>query len=266
LIERPVQMSYASTDTPETYQPLPDVVEIERGAAKRSALVRKAAYVAPAGPIDDESVSPPVVSKIPPAGGSAAPASRSNTIEQRPAQNPTRSSVAPAPTPGETVAPGAAASSPPKPPAASRTQDQPASPSPAKKRANELTPGENTKEPALEPAPPLESVPTKRDSLRPRYLAQATRNVLLGRVESDGGEAREGVRVTVSSRTEPGLARGGVSNAFGRFAIRLDDGDWTVRVTMPSGRTYAVRQITVNGGRVIDEEEGRDVPNLVISY
>jgi hypothetical protein len=92
------------------------------------------------------------------------------------------------------------------------------------------------------------------------------RNVLLGRIESDAGEAREGVRVTVSSRTEPGLARAGESNAFGRFAIRLADGDWTVRVTMPSGRAYDVRQISVQNGRVVDQEEGRDIPNLVISY
>jgi hypothetical protein len=58
----------------------------------------------------------------------------------------------------------------------------------------------------------------------------------------------------------------GESNAFGRFAIRLPDGDWTVRVTMPSGRTYAVRQISVQDGRVVDQEEGRDIPNLIISY
>lgn len=92
------------------------------------------------------------------------------------------------------------------------------------------------------------------------------RNVLLGRVESEAGEAREGVRVTVSSRTEPGLARIGESNAFGKFAIRVGDGEWTVRVTMPSGRAYAVRQISVQDGRIVDAKEGRDIPNLIISY
>ncbi len=35
---------------------------------------------------------------------------------------------------------------------------------------------------------------------------------------------------------------------------------------MPSGRMYSVRQVTVQNGRIIDEEEGRDIPNLIISY
>jgi hypothetical protein len=74
------------------------------------------------------------------------------------------------------------------------------------------------------------------------------------------------VRVAVSSRTGPGPARSGFSDAFGVFAIRLEDGDWTVRVTMPSGRVYPVRQISVQNGRVIDEEEQREIPNLIISY
>jgi Carboxypeptidase regulatory-like domain len=95
---------------------------------------------------------------------------------------------------------------------------------------------------------------------------QTRRNVLLGRVETDAGEARDGVQVTVSSRTERGLARSGVSDAFGRFAIRLDDGEWTVRVTMPSGRVYAVKQLTVHNGQIVDDEEGRNVPSLIISF
>ncbi|MGO9466894.1 MAG: carboxypeptidase-like regulatory domain-containing protein [Isosphaeraceae bacterium] len=92
------------------------------------------------------------------------------------------------------------------------------------------------------------------------------RNVLRGQVESDAGESREGVRVTVASRTDLGLSRSGLSNAVGRFAIRLEDGDWNVRVTMPSGRVYTVRQISVRNGRVIDDEEQREIPNLIISY
>jgi hypothetical protein len=74
------------------------------------------------------------------------------------------------------------------------------------------------------------------------------------------------VRVSVASRNELGLAHSGMSNAFGGFAIRLEDGDWTVRVTMPSGRVYPVRQISVRNGRVIDDQEAREIPNLIISY
>jgi len=106
--------------------------------------------------------------------------------------------------------------------------------------------------------------------MRPQYSSQPARGlvraVLVGRVESNAGESREGVRVTVASRTELGLAHSGMSDAFGSFAIRLEDGDWTVRVTMPSGRAYPVRQISVRNGRVIDDREQREVPNLVIYY
>ena len=39
------------------------------------------------------------------------------------------------------------------------------------------------------------------------------------------------------------------TDAFGRFAIRLANGDWSVNVSMPSGRVYEVSQIRSPGGR-----------------
>ena len=61
-----------------------------------------------------------------------------------------------------------------------------------------------------------------------------------------------------------GGAKTSTTDAFGRFAIRLADGDWTVNVTMPSGRVYEVSQIRVGGGQIIDSQ-GRRVPSLEIT-
>ena len=54
------------------------------------------------------------------------------------------------------------------------------------------------------------------------------------------------------------------TDAVGRFAVKVPDGDWTVKVTMPSGRVYAVSQITVSNGAITDDS-GRDIPSLVIT-
>jgi len=228
LVDRPVVARNGTTQDLTNYQSTPNVVVSDTPTAPNSALVRRTTYVAATGTLRDETQTPPVVSKTPPAAGSGKP-----------------------------VGAGAGAR-----PDATKSGGA----DPAKKRTPEVAPPRQDSEPALEPAPPIDGAPQRRESLRPRYQTLTTPNVLVGRVESDSGEAREGVRVTVSSRTEPGLARAGLSNAFGRFAIRLGDGDWTVRVTMPSGRVYAVRQITVQNGRVVDDQEGRDIPNLIISY
>jgi hypothetical protein len=123
----------------------------------------------------------------------------------------------------------------------------------------------------LVPAPGTDGSGTiRRDTLRPNYSARtlraSRRNVLVGRIESDAGEPRGEVAVTVSSRNNSLIHHDGMSNAFGSFAIRLPDGEWTVKVTMPSGRVYSVRQITVSEGRVMDLQEGREVHELLISY
>ena len=70
----------------------------------------------------------------------------------------------------------------------------------------------------------------------------------------------------VTSRSNSAIHHDGMTNAFGGFAIRLTDGEWTVNVTMPSGRVYPVRNVTVSDGRVMDNQEGREVHNLIISY
>jgi DNA-binding cell septation regulator SpoVG len=91
------------------------------------------------------------------------------------------------------------------------------------------------------------------------------RNVLFGRVKTrDTNEPEEGVRVTISNRTNAYADRVALTDAFGRFAVKVPDGDWTVNVTMPSGRAYSVSQITVSNG-LISDDIGRDIPSLVIT-
>ena len=68
----------------------------------------------------------------------------------------------------------------------------------------------------------------------------------------------------LSNRTRTFDDRMAMTDAFGRFAVRVPDGDWTVKVTMPSGRVYSVSEITVSNG-LISDPEGRDVPSLTIT-
>jgi hypothetical protein len=98
-----------------------------------------------------------------------------------------------------------------------------------------------------------------------RVLRSDYRNVLFGRVKArDSNEPEEGVRVTISNRTNSYADRVALTDAFGRFAVKVPDGDWTVNVAMPSGRTYSVSQITVSNG-LISDDIGRDIPSLVIT-
>ncbi|WP_165073421.1 carboxypeptidase regulatory-like domain-containing protein [Paludisphaera rhizosphaerae] len=154
---------------------------------------------------------------------------------------------------------------PPTPPAAERQQST-VRPS-AEEPPAPTTPA-NSEE--VSPAPGDLGLNTRREAMRPVYdparsVDPARRNVLFGRVRSrDTGEVEEGVRIVVSSRTGVFEDRPAHTDAFGRFAVRVPDGDWTVRVTMPSGRIYAVSEITVDKGLIVDAE-GRDVPSLTIT-
>ena len=95
-----------------------------------------------------------------------------------------------------------------------------------------------------------------------------TRTVLLGTVKSEAvGEPEEGVRITLTNQSNSTINRVGQTDALGRFAIRLADGDWTVKVTMSSGRVYipeGLSQIRVRNGQVTDLQ-GRRVPSLEIT-
>jgi hypothetical protein len=103
---------------------------------------------------------------------------------------------------------------------------------------------------------------------RPAYNTdnvRLTRNILRGKVRSgDTGNLEGGVRVILSSRTNAFTDRVVTTDATGHYAVRLPDGDWTVNVVMPSGRAYAVSQLTISGGEIIDDL-GRNVPSLTIT-
>ncbi len=93
---------------------------------------------------------------------------------------------------------------------------------------------------------------------RPRYP-----NILIGTVlTSTGREPEEGVRVSV--RNASGRSKATTTNAFGHFAVRLTDGEWSVDVTMPSGDVYEVSQVRVANG-VVTDLVGRRVPSLEIT-
>ncbi len=99
----------------------------------------------------------------------------------------------------------------------------------------------------------------------PGSSAGRVSNILEGKVvSSDTRQAEEGVRITVANRLGNFENRVATTDAYGRYAVRLPDGDWTVNVEMPSGRVYAVSQITISGGQIVDNF-GRDIPSLTIT-
>ena len=108
----------------------------------------------------------------------------------------------------------------------------------------------------------------RRQVQRPAFSTRTRpefRNVLFGVVQSSSdGQPEEGVRVSVTNTSDPNRGKSTVTNAFGRFSMRLYDGDWTVNVTMPSGRVYSVSQLRVNEGQITDSL-GRRVPSLEIT-
>jgi hypothetical protein len=140
----------------------------------------------------------------------------------------------------------------------------------SKKAAPPAAPADESNPIDLQPAPGSpESETIRRDSQRPVYARvrrAERRNILFGTVETDNREPRVEVPVVVSNRNNSLLQHSGVSDAFGAFAIRVPDGQWTVKVTMPSGNIQTVRNITVTDGKVMDNLEGREVYNLIISY
>ena len=274
--------------TPTVYE-YPTVWSTGYSSPRATDCCDQVAWAAPA-------TSAPIQSYTAPSQNSAA--SRSNggsrSVQSQPMDDPTiPSAVDPAPAedaktqrnlPQEATKtqsqPGRLDNSP-TPPNVPREQStaQPNTTSPSTKGANTVTPPKpqapagDKEEIELSPAPIDNNPPSgRRESLRPNYSMPTRaarpqlRNVLLGRVESDAGEPLGEVPVSVTNRDNAAVRKDGMTNAFGNFAIRLTDGEWTVNVRMPSGRVYPVRSITVSNGKILDNQEGREVRNLIISY
>ncbi len=157
--------------------------------------------------------------------------------------------VAPAPVPNPPVRTGGDVASPP--PAPTAPADGPAMPAPG-----QLGGGNQ---------PPQGDDRIDRSSLRPNY--KGIRNILRGRVVSfESGSPEEAVTVVLTNRAGGFGDRTTQTDAFGEFKVSLPDGDWAVKVTMPSGSVYNVgRGITAGGGQVVDSSNNRTVTELRIT-
>lgn len=112
---------------------------------------------------------------------------------------------------------------------------------------------------------PRENETKFRSSQRP--TTYDVRNILRGKVVSfDSGRPEEGVTVIVSSRTKAFADKPAMTDADGEFKVSLPDGDWTVKVKMPSGSVSPVGReyLTASSGKIIDAS-GRDVKAFLIT-
>jgi hypothetical protein len=105
---------------------------------------------------------------------------------------------------------------------------------------------------------------TYRSARRPSYDG---RNILRGRVISaESRRPEEGVTIILSNVTRAFIDKTTMSDADGEFKISLPDGDWVVKVKMPSGSVYPVGRdyLTASSGRLTDAS-GRTVPEFLIT-
>ena len=70
-------------------------------------------------------------------------------------------------------------------------------------------------------------------------------------------------RLLARAKTERDV-REVVTDAAGHYSVRLPDGQWIVRMKMPSGKIYALSQLVVKSGQIHDDLD-RDIPTLNIS-
>jgi hypothetical protein len=301
VVERPLVAAYETSYWPTAYvvptyystgfrtrRYTPTVYEVP--AVRRYAptvyevpTVWETAYASPTSVDCDDSVWPQSATSVRSSStGVRSPDSvtRSSPVTSEPIDDGISSRVDPVAKPKADAA-GTKDTSPP-PPAAVREQNTATPAKDASKAAikSQVAPDAAKSKAAADPAAvddePVFPAPKagdeatlKRDSFRPTYATPRRpelRNVLMGRVETEAGEAREQVELIVSNRANTAIRRDGLTDALGNFAIRLGDGEWTVNVRMPSGRIYPVRTVAVFDGKVTDERERREVRNLIISY
>ena len=109
---------------------------------------------------------------------------------------------------------------------------------------------------------------TNRMSYKPSNYAQraGATNILRGKVVSfESGRPEEFVTVVLTNRSRVYEDRTTRTDADGEFKISLPDGDWTVKVAMPSGSVYPVGgSLTASAGRVIDPY-GKNVAEMTIT-
>lgn len=271
-----------------TTAPLVRSYPVERVPAVTSTAPRSSPRSRPSRVQSESAEEESISSNVEPAP--ELPQRETRPEASRATQNPAESPPAPpvpareqtsAPRPGpasaapKSATPAGGGTSTPGGPAAggsAQPRTKPAATTPGQTDLPPLAPSEDGD---LQPAPGADKrgpgsgtlqYETKKPVLStPRTIRSAARNVLFGRVKSrDTDEPEEGVQVMISSRMNSFQDRVALSDAFGRFAVKVPDGDWTVKVTMPSGRVYSVSEITVSNGLITDDN-GRDIPSLVIT-
>jgi len=119
----------------------------------------------------------------------------------------------------------------------------------------------------LPPAPPKIDKMTFRDARKPAFpLSTEPRNILRGRVVSfDSGRPEESVTVVLASKTGSFADRTAMTDADGDFKVSLPQGDWVVKVKMPSGSVLPVGRdyLTASSGKITDPS-GRNVNDFTI--
>lgn len=255
----------SSTPTVRTLPAEPSTTSVPK--AKKPAVIQSK----PEEEVEpiSSTVSPPPAEEPRPRVESSRSAPAAGKTESPPTPpTPNREQSTAAPNKPASAQPKAA-TAPPNSPAGNDAQElPPVQPAPAR------IPG--AVEPPVAPADGFDlrsadegsaGAPIRREARKPTTYTPRPefRNILFGNVKArTSGDPQEGVRVTLSSRTNAFEDRVQETDAAGRFAVRVPDGDWTVKVTMPSGRTYPVSQITVSNGAITDDD-GRDIPSLVIT-
>jgi len=181
--------------------------------------------------------------------------------------------TAPAPATGTTAVAPVEAGDPPSPASPAPEKETPPAPaatplttpedkSAVKKIAPPVAPDGN---PIGELPLPTEPETERRDARKPVLPRPPAFVRLEGKVvKGESGESEAGVRVTASNRLGTFTDREAVTDSLGRYAFRLPEGDWTVKVAMPSGRVYPVSELTVSNGQISDDQ-GRDIPTLTIN-
>ena len=243
----------------------------------------------------DVATSAPVVKSASPraSNANASPANNNETIVSKPSNvNPVpsrapSSSITPpeaetpaaASPPPASPAPKAETPAPPKPEAAG-SGDPGALPQPAivgdtqntgGNAAPKGAPNADTRNSLAIPIPgqtgsgakPNPDETSYRQARRPSF---DTRNVLRGVVYSaDSKLTEEGIAVVISHVNGKFTSRQAITDADGQFKVTLPDGDWVVKVKMPSGAYMTIGQdyLTADRGMVTDAS-GRPVGQLVI--
>jgi hypothetical protein len=266
---------YAPAYTPTVYAPsylpttayYPTVINTPLVASASSACCNEAApaVTTPAPSAPRSSSNTGTNERAPSSIVESVPANEPS-YEPRPAPGPAPDSGTP--TPPVAPVPERETSTAP-PPAAADTLPSPG-PVPAPAPSSEVNPPVAPSAPDSTAPTPAEPAPTllrrqARKPVAPPAVRPPALKTLEGKVVSgDTRQAEEGVRIIVSSRAGNFVDRVATTNSQGQYAVKLPEGDWTVKVAMPSGRVYAVSQITISGGQIVDDS-GRDIPSLIIT-